>query len=389
MDRHIYHSGSERRDLGTSRRSTLVDVYGVNVLVCCRGAFRRRFLVALNDTRTYFRNRDASSGAALRSLLFEISVFDSDVEVTTLQEVVFRGAVGAVNNLEFLDGRTYQYQVGYYRDGFLRSTLVRFPGKLGVGFNADDGASVECGDATAHACTRIPGYGTAFTCLELDLARRLLHGAVEIRGESDSKVLWRWSAREQLGLGLNVPSSSPVVNYTHFNSVCYDSTRHSLLVSSRSLSSIVEISLESKNIIDTISTRTYGIVGDPYGGFGAQHDVSIVAGNMLTLFDNGLPNRNRPSRGVVYRIDRRRRMLEHVRSFVASPPFDNRTRLGGCRRSGDTYLVSWGGFEKDFDPLTVVDANWMPVFTVFDQSGAELVSLHAPPGWTAFKVAEA
>lgn len=91
----------------------------------------------------------------------------------------------------------------------------------------------------------------------------------------------------------------------------------------------------------TPSPESLAFVGDPYGGFGGQHDARILPDGTLTLHDNGT-GLGRPPRAVRYRLDLAARTATLVEQ-ITDPSVTASACCGSARRLDDGHwLVAWG-----------------------------------------------
>lgn len=132
------------------------------------------------------------------------------------------------------------------------------------------------------------------------------------------------------------------IDLIHGNSLAITADGN-LLLSSRNLSEITKIDLNTGDIIWRFGGRANMfkfLNGQP---FAYQHDVAVLPNGDITLFDNqGTTDNPAASRGVEYRLDEAGRTATQVWSFAHTPVVLT-TFMGSTQRlpNGNTFL-SWG-----------------------------------------------
>lgn len=116
--------------------------------------------------------------------------------------------------------------------------------------------------------------------------------------DMEQNELWSWSTFDHL-----TPGSD---DWTHGNSLQFDSTGAHVLYSARNLSSVMYIERTTGKILWTAGTNGSLKLKVPPGGsaqwFALQHDASLLPDGHLLVYDNGMPQRGY-SRAVEYAID--------------------------------------------------------------------------------------
>ncbi len=156
-------------------------------------------------------------------------------------------------------------------------------------------------------------------------------------------VIFEWRSWDHFSFG---DSSAGLldqkIDLIHGNSVALTPDGN-LLLSSRNLSEITKIDLETGDILWRFGGRAnmfQFLNGQP---FAYQHDVAVLPNGDVTLFDNqGTTDNPAPSRGVEYRLDEINMTATQVWSF-AHDPVVLTTFMGSAQRlpNGNTFL-SWG-----------------------------------------------
>jgi hypothetical protein len=132
------------------------------------------------------------------------------------------------------------------------------------------------------------------------------------------------------------------IDLIHGNSVALTADGN-LLLSSRNLSEITKIDLETGDIMWRFGGRANMFKFLNGQGFAYQHDVAVLPNGDITLFDNqGTPENPAPSRGVEYRLDETNMTATEVWNFAHTPGV-LATFMGSAQRlpNGNVFL-SWG-----------------------------------------------
>lgn len=162
------------------------------------------------------------------------------------------------------------------------------------------------------------------------------------------------------------------IDLVHANSIAL-STDGNLLLSSRNLSEITKIDVQTGDIIWRMGGKENMfkfVNGEP---FSYQHDVRQLPNGNLTVFDNhGSTEQLAPSRGVEYALDEANMTVSQVWEYTPDSPV-LATYMGNTQRldDGNTFL-SWGApYTKSkytYLSMTEVDPNNHVLFEfTFDQ----------------------
>jgi len=157
-----------------------------------------------------------------------------------------------------------------------------------------------------------------------------------------------------------------------------------LLLSSRNLSEITKINLQTGKIIWRLGGKAnqFDFVNDQMFAF--QHDVRQLPNGDITIFDNhGTTENPAPSRGVEYKVDETNMTVTNVWSYTHSP-YVFGTYMGDVQRmsNGDNFL-GWGaaydGPGYVFVSMTEVDPNNNVILEItFDQPYVSYRALRYP-----------
>jgi hypothetical protein len=173
----------------------------------------------------------------------------------------------------------------------------------------------------------------------------------------DGKVVWRWSARDHIGLSefqsqfwpSVVERAKPNYDLYHWNSVDIEADGD-LIVSYRHLNAVYKIRRASTRgasgsivwkLGGSVRPESLKLKGDAVARFGGQHDARMMPDRTLTVFDNGT-GQARPPRAVRYAIDPVARSATLVEQLV-SPGIGTSLCCGSARKiSGADWVIGWG-----------------------------------------------
>jgi hypothetical protein len=155
----------------------------------------------------------------------------------------------------------------------------------------------------------------------------------------------------------------------HWNSIEW--TDGGVLLSFRHLDALYKVNRSNGAIAWKLggSTRpgSLTVLGDPKfapgggGGFGGQHDARILSDGTLTLYDDGT-ERDRPPRGVAYRLDLTRRTATLV-TEITDPAEPTAFCCGSFRQLvWGNYVIGWGGTDDNAADVTETTPDGRRVF---------------------------
>ena len=164
-------------------------------------------------------------------------------------------------------------------------------------------------------------------------------------------------------------------DYFHINSIAVDPADGNLLISSRNTWTVYKINRRSGKMIWRLGGRhdEFALRGD--ARFAFQHHVRMHPGGVMTIFDNegGPPDEASQSRGLVLKLDERRRTATFVRQYLHRPPVLS-PALGSVQLlAGGGAFVGWG------------DSSW---FTEYDAAGRPVLDAHLPTGCISYRAYE-
>jgi hypothetical protein len=143
---------------------------------------------------------------------------------------------------------------------------------------------------------------------------------------ASGRVVWEWHSADHLPVteGLTPPKASKPHDYFHVNAVDEDGPGR-LLISARNMHAIYEVDKRSGRVLWRLGGRRSDFRMGPGARFAFQHDVELLRGGggpsrramTISLFDNeATPPQAEESRGLVLRLDMRRRTARVVRQYT-------------------------------------------------------------------------
>ncbi len=173
------------------------------------------------------------------------------------------------------------------------------------------------------------------------------------------------------------------IDLVHGNSVAL-STDGNLLLSSRNLSEITKINLQTGDVIWRMGGKANMFTFTNSQPFAYQHDVRQLPNGNITVFNNqGTPEAPQRSWGVEYKIDEAEKTVTQVWRFTDTLPVFA-TYMGNAQRLPDgNTLLSWGApFTKNgyaFLSVTEVTPDNHTIFELaFDQPYVSYRAFRSP-----------
>ena len=164
-------------------------------------------------------------------------------------------------------------------------------------------------------------------------------------------VVWTWNSKDHTDLSESVPvcdvpaisgpTATNAYDLLHINSVDEDPATGDLIVSARYMNAVLRISrAPAGTVLWKIGGYTatnhdgathFDVLGDPLGTFNLAHDVRLISGDHLTMFDNRANAATAGAmRAVEYAID----ATAHTITFVGSARSTRRAPTPCASRSG-------------------------------------------------------
>jgi hypothetical protein len=163
--------------------------------------------------------------------------------------------------------------------------------------------------------------------------------------DKNKNVIFQWRTIDHFNItdGLGTKLTVAEVDPFHCNAVEMDHDGN-ILLSTRYLSEITKIDIETGNIIWRLggNNNQFNFVNDPIG-FSWQHDIRVLPNGDITLMDNGNQHMPPSSRAVEYKLDEVNKTATLVWQFKHSPSVYN-PYMGDVERLSDgNTLIGWGG----------------------------------------------
>lgn len=201
-------------------------------------------------------------------------------------------------------------------------------------------------------------------------------------------VIFEWRSWDHFSfLDTTVGLTDPQIDLVHGNALALANDGN-LLLSSRDLSEITKINLQTGDVIWRLGGKAnmFTLVnGQP---FAFQHDVRQIPNGDITVFDNqGTTQSPAPSQAIEYQIDETKKTATQVWSFTHAPAVFA-TYMGDAQRlpDGNTFL-DWGapftGTGYVYDTMTEVTPDGQVLFDLsFDSPYVSYRAFRFP--WQGF-----
>jgi hypothetical protein len=192
--------------------------------------------------------------------------------------------------------------------------------------------------------------------------RTVFEGAVQEVDVATGRVLFEWHSIGHVALAESYErppkKASLPYDYFHINSVDVD-TDGNFLVSARNTHAVYKIDRTSGRILWRLGGKRSDFALGAGVRFAWQHDARRRPDGTITLFDNeAAPQSGPQSRGLVLRVDERRRRVTLVRSIVHHPPLLAATQGNMQLLPNGDWFVGWGA---------------RPYFTEYDATGRHVL----------------
>lgn len=185
-------------------------------------------------------------------------------------------------------------------------------------------------------------------------------------------VLFQWDALNHVSLrGAYPPPTSGYYDPFHINSVSVRSNGD-LLLSMRSTSTVYDVDRRTGKVKWTLggSASTFHLSSATQTS--GQHDAIARAGNELTVFDNGggPPRARRYSRGLLVRLDPRRKTVRTLKEYDHQPPLTSNFEGNLQLLSNGHVFIGWGQ---------------RPYFSEYDSAGHQVFDAHLAEATASYR----
>ncbi len=161
--------------------------------------------------------------------------------------------------------------------------------------------------------------------------------------DPSKNVIFEWRSWDHFSFTDSTSSlTDQQIDLVHGNGIALTSDGN-LILSSRNLSEITKIDLQTGNIIWRLGGKANMFKFTNDQGFAFQHNIAELPNGDITLFDNhGTDQNPLASRGVEYKIDEAHKTVTKVWEFTPTPPMFT-DYMGDTQRlpDGNTFM-GWG-----------------------------------------------
>ncbi len=177
-------------------------------------------------------------------------------------------------------------------------------------------------------------------------SRDVAEGVVQEVDIGTGRVLFEWHSIDHVRLlesYYRLPRDpSQIYDYFHINSIDVD-TDGNLLVSARNTHAVYKISKRTGEILWRLGGKRSDFALGRGVRFAWQHDARRLPDGTISLFDNeAAPQVRRQSRGLILRLDLKRKRALLVRTYVHIPPLVCVDQGNMQRLPEAHFLIGWG-----------------------------------------------
>ena len=219
--------------------------------------------------------------------------------------------------------------------------------------------------ADGHELLLLPDSGYMLIAVSItyqDMSEQVTGGETnaEIEGgiieefDKDRNEIFEWRGIDHFSIldAIHEDLTAPLIDFEHANAIDLDSMGE-IFLSSRHLSEITKIDRETGNIIWHLGGlhNQFTFVGDTEE-LSYQHDVRLLPGGHMTIFDNGNFHTPQVSRAVEFAIDEQAMTATLVWQFHHDPEVYGMA-MGDVERlpNGNT-LIGWGSTDETMTEVT-------------------------------------
>ena len=176
--------------------------------------------------------------------------------------------------------------------------------------------------------------------------RKVLEGAFQEVDIKTGQVLFEWHSIGHVALlesYYRLPRNpGQTYDYFHINTIEVDRDGN-YLVSARNTHAIYKINRLSGKVMWRLGGKRSDFELGKGVRFGWQHDVRRQADGTITIFDNAAaPKLRRQSRGIVLRVDEKRKTAMLLRTYTHRPPITAVDQGNMQKLPNGNYLIGWG-----------------------------------------------
>jgi len=161
--------------------------------------------------------------------------------------------------------------------------------------------------------------------------------------DENNNLLLQWNSFDHFLIqdAIHENLTGVFVNPVHMNAIEPDHDGN-ILISSRALSEITKINLQTGAIIWRLGGVRNQFTFTNDEGFSYQHDIRRLPNGNITLYDNGNFNTPQESRAVEYQLDEVNKICTRVWQYRHNPPIYALAQGSVQRLSNGNTLISWG-----------------------------------------------
>ncbi len=186
-------------------------------------------------------------------------------------------------------------------------------------------------------------------------------------------VLFQWDALNHVSLRQSYTGAPTTGIYDpfHVNAISVERNGN-LVLSMRSTSGVYEVSRRTGKVIWTFGGNASSFPLDDSTETSGQHDVRARPGKELSLFDNGggPPRARDYSRGLLVRLDPRRKTVKILREYQHQPPLTSNFEGSVQNLAGGDVFIGWGE---------------QPYFSQYDAAGRQVFDAHFPEATASYR----
>lgn len=174
----------------------------------------------------------------------------------------------------------------------------------------------------------------------------VISGHQLVRQDADGAPTVVFDAWDHFTVSDGVEPAAGQVDFDHPNSISI-APDGNYVVSWRDFDAITKINASTGAIMWTLAgshsmlTSSFTFVGDPLGGFSAQHSARVLSNGNLLIFDNGTLHTVHASRAVEYHLDEVAHTATLVWSYTHAPSIFVQVTGSVQRLANGNTLIGW------------------------------------------------
>jgi hypothetical protein len=222
---------------------------------------------------------------------------------------------------------------------------------------------------------------TAYGTVSADLSRlggpskgKIFTGHAQEIDLHTGRLLFDWNSLDHVPLSESLkrppsPHSDAGFDYFHINSIS-ETDDGNLLIGARNTSAIYKVDRSTGKVIWRLGGPRSDFHISPPARFYWQHHSRMHGNNLMTLFDNGGPKKEKESRGLLLSLNHNTRQVDLKQAYVHPAGFMAITKGSVQRLDDGRVFVGWGD---------------QPYFSEFAPDGALLLHGEFPFGVRSYR----